>query len=55
MYKEQDSSVVLAYDEVQRIYAGDRQTETWSERLISQFGQAEQKETEKLLKKHKLL
>lgn len=55
VYKEQDSSVVLAYDEVQRIYAGDRQTETWSERLISQFGQAEQKETEKLLKKHKLL
>lgn len=54
-YVEQDSDVIEAYDQVQSDYAGNRQTEKWSERILGQFGQAEQEETKKLLEKHKLL
>ena len=54
-YQEQDLSVVTAYDKVQADYAGARATDSWSERLVAQFGQPEQEETKKLLEKHKLL
>lgn len=54
-YVEQGMEVIQAYDQVQTDYAGARQTETWSERLIAQFGQAEQPETRAILEKNKLL
>lgn len=53
-YKVQGEDVIKAYDAVQTDYAGSRQTELWSERLVAQFGQAEQPETKLLLEKKKL-
>lgn len=55
VYQEQNVDVIKEYDAVQTEYAGARQKELWSERLVKQFAQAEQAETENLLKKHKLL
>lgn len=54
-YTEQDVATIEAYDQVQTAYAGARQTETWSQRLVAQFGQEEQPETRAILEKHKLL
>ncbi|MBM7315143.1 NADPH-dependent oxidoreductase [Streptococcus suis] len=54
-YVEQGVEVIQAYDQVQTDYAGARQTETWSERMVTQFGQAEQPETRAVLEKNKLL
>ncbi|HEM4237915.1 TPA: nitroreductase family protein [Streptococcus suis] len=54
-YVEQGVEVIQAYDQVQTAYAGARQTETWSERMVAQFGQAEQPETKSILEKNKLL
>lgn len=54
-YTPQGAEVITAYDQVQTAYAGDRQTEKWSERMVAQFGQTEQAETKALLEKHKLL
>ncbi|MGT2800199.1 NADPH-dependent oxidoreductase [Streptococcus marmotae] len=54
-YKEQGLETILAYDQVQSDYAGARQKETWSERLVAQFGQAEQASTKTLLKEKQLL
>lgn len=54
-YVEQGVEVIQAYDQVQTAYAGSRQTETWSERILAQFGQPEQPETRAILEKHKLL
>lgn len=54
-YVEQGGEVIQAYDQVQTDYAGARQTETWSERLVAQFGQPEQPETRAVLEKNKLL
>lgn len=54
-YKEQSTAAIEAYDAVQTAYAGARQTELWSERLVNQFKQEEQAETRTLLEKHKLL
>ncbi|HFH9837574.1 TPA: nitroreductase family protein [Streptococcus suis] len=54
-YVEQGVEAIEAYDQIQTEYAGARQKETWSERLIGQFGQGEQPETRELLEKHKLL
>lgn len=52
---EQGLEVIQAYDQVQSDYAGARQTETWSERMVAQFGQPEQPETRAVLEKNKLL
>ncbi|CYV26828.1 putative nitroreductase [Streptococcus suis] len=52
---EQGVDVIEAYDQVQTDYAGARQTETWSERMVAQFGQPEQPETKSILEKNKLL
>ena len=46
---------IQTHDAVQTEYAGARQTELWSERLVNQFKQEEQPETKALLEKHKLL
>ena len=54
-YKEQSVETIQAHDAVQTEYAGARQTELWSERLVNQFKQEEQPETKALLEKHKLL
>ncbi|HEM4167020.1 nitroreductase family protein [Streptococcus suis] len=54
-YVEQGVDVIEAYDQVQTDYAGARQTETWSERMVAQFGQPEQPETKSILEKNKLL
>ncbi len=54
-YVEQGVEVIQAYDQVQTDYTGARQTETWSERMVAQFGQPEQPETRALLEKNKLL
>lgn len=54
-YAEQGVEVLHDYDAVQTAYAGSRQTELWSERILAQFGQPEQPETRLLLEKHKLL
>ena len=54
-YVEQGVEAIESYDLVQTEYAGARQTETWSERLIAQFGQPEQPETRAVLEKNKLL
>lgn len=54
-YVEQGVEVIQAYDQVQTAYAGARQTENWSERMVAQFGQAEQPETKSILEKNKLL
>ena len=54
-YKEQSVETIQTHDAVQTEYAGARQTELWSERLVNQFKQEEQPETKALLEKHKLL
>ncbi|MEW4354385.1 nitroreductase family protein [Streptococcus pneumoniae] len=54
-YKEQDARVIKDYDEVQKEYAGDRVTTTWSERLAAQFAQVEHPATKHYLTKKKLL
>lgn len=54
-YKEQTIDAIVAHDAIQTEYAGARQTELWSERLVSQFKEEEQPETRLLLKKQKLL
>ncbi|MGT2950414.1 NADPH-dependent oxidoreductase [Streptococcus cuniculi] len=54
-YQEQGVETIIAYDQVQSDYAGARQKETWSERLVAQFGQAEYPETKALLKEKQLL
>ena len=54
-YKEQSVEAIVAQDAVQTEYAGARQTELWSERLVKQFQQEEQPETKALLEKHQLL
>ncbi|WP_373713024.1 nitroreductase family protein [Streptococcus sp.] len=54
-YQEQSVETIQAHDAIQTEYAGARQTELWSERLVNQFKQEEQPETKVLLKKHKLL
>lgn len=54
-YVEQGVDVIVAYDQVQTDYAGDRQTEKWSERMVAQFSQPEQPETKAVLEKNKLL
>lgn len=55
MYQAVDAQVIHDFDEVQTIYAGDRQTELWSERVAQQFGQPESPVTEAYLKQQKLL
>ena len=54
-YQEQSVEAIQNHDAVQTEYAGARQTELWSERLVNQFKQEEQPETKALLEKHKLL
>ena len=54
-YQEQSVEAIQAHDAVQTEYAGARQTELWSERLVNQFKQEEQPETKAVLEKHKLL
>ena len=54
-YQEQSVETIQTHDAVQTEYAGARQTELWSERLVNQFKQEEQPETKALLEKHKLL
>ncbi|BBA93160.1 nitroreductase family protein [Streptococcus ruminantium] len=54
-YIEQGVKAIEAYDRVQTAYAGARQAQTWSERMVMQFGQAEQPETRAILEKNKLL
>lgn len=54
-YQEQGVETILAYDQIQSDYAGARQKETWSERLVAQFGQAEHPETRTLLHEKHLL
>lgn len=54
-YQEQSVEAIQVHDAVQTEYAGARQTELWSERLVNQFKQEEQPETKALLEKHKLL
>lgn len=54
-YQEQDPSFVSAFDQVQADYAGARATDSWSERVATQFGQPEEATTKGLLEKHKLL
>ncbi|NQL63001.1 NADPH-dependent oxidoreductase [Streptococcus suis] len=48
-YVEQDIEIIKSYDQIQTVYAGDRQTELWSERIVAQFSQAEQAETKAIL------
>ncbi len=55
VYQEQGTEVIQDYDQVQAIYAGSRQTESWSQRMIAQFSQPEQPETKALLEEHQLL
>ncbi|MGT2784906.1 nitroreductase family protein [Streptococcus merionis] len=54
-YRVADSQVIHDFDAVQTAYAGARQTELWSERIVQQFGQPESPVTEHYLKKQKLL
>lgn len=54
-YKEQTVDTIEAHDAVQTEYAGARQTELWSERLVNQFKETEQPETKAVLEKNKLL
>ena len=54
-YQEQSVETIQTHDAVQTEYAGARQTELWSERLVNQFKQEEQPETKAVLEKHKLL
>ena len=54
-YQEQSVEAIQNHDAVQTEYAGARQTELWSERLVNQFKQEEQPETKAVLEKHKLL
>ncbi|KXT78204.1 nitroreductase family protein [Streptococcus sp. DD13] len=55
VYQEQTTATIKAYDAVQTAYAGSRQQNLWSERIVQQFGQKEQAETKRLLEQHKLL
>lgn len=55
VYQATEAQVIHNFDEVQTIYAGDRQTELWSERVAQQFGQPESPVTEAYLKQQKLL
>lgn len=55
VYQATDNQVIHDFDEVQTIYAGDRQTELWSERVAQQFGQPESPITADYLKQKKLL
>lgn len=55
VYQEQGIEAIEAHDAVQTEYAGARQTELWSERLVNQFKEQEQPETRLLLEKQKLL
>lgn len=54
-YQEQGVDAIVAHDAIQTEYAGARQTELWSERLVNQFKEAEQPETKAILEKNKLL
>lgn len=54
-YQEQGLEAIVAYDQIQSDYAGARQKETWSERMLTQFSQAECPETQILLKEKQLL
>ena len=54
-YQEQDASVIQAYDQIQADYAGDRATDTWSERLTNQFAQKPNPASQNLLQDKKLL
>ncbi|MGZ7144793.1 NADPH-dependent oxidoreductase, partial [Streptococcus pyogenes] len=54
-YKEQTVDTIVAHDAIQTEYAGARQTELWSERLVNQFKETEQPETKAVLEKNKLL
>ena len=54
-YQEQDASVIQAYDQIQADYAGDRATDTWSERLTNQFAQNPNPASQNLLQDKKLL
>lgn len=54
-YQEQDVEAIRTYDRIQSDYAGARQKETWPERLVAQFGQAEHPETKTLLREKHLL
>lgn len=54
-YQEQGVEAIVTYDQIQSDYAGARQKETWSERLVAQFGQPEFPETQTLLKEKHLL
>ena len=53
-YREQDDSVIQAYDRVQTEYAGERAKETWSQRLAAQFGQEPNQAINQLFKEKKL-
>lgn len=55
VYQLADADVIHQHDDVQTIYAGDRQTELWSERVAQQFGQPESPVTETYLKEKGLL
>ena len=54
-YQEQPVEAILDYDQVQEDYAGARATNSWSQRLAEQFGQAEPSSTRKNLEQKKLL
>lgn len=54
-YQEQDTSVIQNYDQIQADYAGDRATDTWSERLAKQFAQKPNLASQNLLQDKKLL
>lgn len=54
-YQTTGLAAIEAYDAVQTAYAGDRQTELWSERMVKQFEKAEDPETRLLLTQQGLL
>ncbi|GBG96664.1 NADPH-dependent oxidoreductase [Lactococcus termiticola] len=55
-YVVQDEEVIKAYDKVQTDYAGQRRVDsTWSERMVSQWGQPELKSSTENLKAKGLL
>lgn len=54
-YQVSSPEVIQAYDQVQTEYAGARQTELWSERIVQQFNQSESPVTQAHLEKQGLL
>jgi len=54
-YQEQDVSIIQTYNQVQADYAGNRATDTWSERLTAQFAKKPNLASQNLLQDKKLL